>query len=213
MSVPKGLRERKKLQTRESIADAAANLFAERGFEAVTVNEVAQAANVSRQTVFNYFGSKEEMLFDRDHEVEAALVGAVRERPPGASVVDVFRAHTEAFWRRLEATGMAPNEFWAIVESSPALRDYAEAVFARHARSVARVLAAERGAPEDDPGCHALARMLCGVNVAVLSTGLHRIARGDDAVTVAGEMRAEARAAYGLIGEGIGGGGQGRVGR
>src|ERR1700761_5016498 len=124
MSVPAGLRERKKRETRESIAGAAAALFAERGFDAVTVEEVARAANVSRQTVFNYFHSKEEMLFDRDREVEAALGRALRERGPVTSAVDVFRAHTEAFWRRLETTGMAPNEFWAIVESSPALRDY-----------------------------------------------------------------------------------------
>jgi AcrR family transcriptional regulator len=204
MSVPAGLRERKKRQTRESIVRAAAELFAERGFDAVTVDEVARAANVSRQTVFNYFRSKEEMLFDRDREVEAALVGALREREPGTSVVDVFRAHTEAFWRRLEATGMAPNEFWAIVESSPTLRDYSEAVFGRHARSVAEVLAAEQGALEDDPRCHALARMLCGVNVAVLTCGLSRIAAGEKAAVVAREMVAAARAAYGLIEPGTG---------
>ena len=97
---------------------------------------------------------------------------------------------------------MAAHEFWAIVESSPALRDYSEAVFARHARSVARVLAAERGEPEDDPGCHALARMLCGVNAALLTCGLHRIARGDEAATVAREMVIEAQRAYGWIGGG-----------
>ena len=202
MSVPAGLRERKKRQTRESIVRAAAELFAERGFDAVTVDEVARAANVSRQTVFNYFRSKEEMLFDRDAAVEATLIGALRKRAPGTPVVDVFRAHTEAFWRRLEATGMPAHEFWAIVESSPALRDYSEAVFARHARSVALVLAAERGEPEDDPGCHALARMLCGVNAATLTCGLHRIARGDDAAAVAREMVIEAQRAYGLIGGG-----------
>jgi AcrR family transcriptional regulator len=199
VSVPPGLRERKKRQTREAIAAAAAALFAERGFDAVTVHEVARAANVSRQTVFNYFGSKEEMLFDRDREVEAALICALRERSPGTPVIDVFRAHTEAFWRRLEATGMPAHEFWAIVESSPALRDYSEAMFARHARSVARVLAGERGEPEDDPGCQALARMLCGVNAAVLTSGLHRIARGDEAAAVAREMVIEARRSYGLI--------------
>jgi AcrR family transcriptional regulator len=206
VSVPAGLRERKKRETRESIAAAAAVLFAERGFDAVTVEEVARAANVSRQTVFNYFRSKEEMLFDRDREVEAALVGALRERGPGTSVVDVFRAHTEAFWQRLEATGIAPNEFWAIVESSPALRDYSEAVFGRHARSVAEVLAVEQGALEDDPGCHALARMLCGVNAAVLTCGLSRIAAGEQAAVVAREMVAAARAAYGLIEPGTGSG-------
>jgi AcrR family transcriptional regulator len=199
MSISAGLRERKKRQTRESIAAAAALLFAERGFDAVTVDEVARAANVSRQTIFNYFGSKEEMFFDRDREAGAALVGAVRERAPGRPVVEVFRAHTEAFWRRLEAAGTPPEPSWAIVESSPALRDYAEAMFARHARAVARVLAAERGAPEDDPGSHALARALGGVDVAVLTCGLHRIAAGAAVPAVARAMIAEAERAYGRI--------------
>jgi hypothetical protein len=94
---------------------------------------------------------------------------------------------------------MPRHEFWAVVESSPALRDYSEAVFARHARSVAEALAAERGVPEDDPGCHALARALCGVNAAVLTCGLHRIARGDEATAVAREMLIEADRAYGLV--------------
>jgi AcrR family transcriptional regulator len=200
VSTAPGLRERKKRQTREAIAGAAATLFAERGFEAVTVDEVARTADVSRQTVFNYFRSKEEMLFDRDAEIEAALVNAVRGRPRGTPVLDVFRAHTRAFWQRLAAVGMPRHEFWAIVESSPALRDYAEATFARMARSVARVIAAERGVPEDDPGCHALARILCGVNAAVLTCGLHRIARGDDARMVAREMLLEAERAYALVG-------------
>src|SRR5581483_4208499 len=61
-----GLRETKKRRTRETIAQAAADLFHERGFAAVTVDDVARAADVSRQTVFNYFPSKEQMLFDRE---------------------------------------------------------------------------------------------------------------------------------------------------
>src|ERR1700722_7024885 len=96
-----GLRERKKRITRAAIADAAAQLFSERGFASVTVEQIAHAADVSRQTVFNYFASKEEMLFDRDPEIREALLAAVRARPPGTSLVEVFRAHTHTFWERL----------------------------------------------------------------------------------------------------------------
>jgi AcrR family transcriptional regulator len=196
-----GLRERKKQQTRDAIARAAAALFARDGFESVTVQQIARAANVSRQTVFNYFATKEEMLFDRDPEVLAALLAAIRGRADG-SLVDAFRGHTISFWRRVESGGdgdVAPAAFWSVVQSSPSLRDYAEVVFARHARAVARALADERNLPGDDPSSHAVARMLCSVNAAILTCGLDRIAAGQDAVEVAREMIAEADRAYHLL--------------
>jgi AcrR family transcriptional regulator len=197
-----GLRERKKRQTREAISRAAAELFSARGFDAVTVDDVAQAADVSRQTVFNYFPSKEQMVFDRDAEIEAALLAAVRHRPAGVSPVSAFREHTRAFWMRLDAVvrqGALPPGFWEIVESSPALRDYAEVMFARHARGIARQLAAEEGLPEDDPVCDAQARALCGANAAVLTCGLHRLARGDEPTSVVADMLARAEGAYDLL--------------
>jgi AcrR family transcriptional regulator len=201
-----GLRERKKRETREAIAQVAVELFAAKGFAAVTVDDVARAADVSRQTVFNYFPTKEQMLFDRDAEVEAALVAAVRDRPPGTSLVDAFRAHTRGFWERLGA-GLAEDPprhgFWEIVAATPPLRDYAEATFARHARSVAAALAAERGAEGGDAVCEALARALCGVNTAILTTGLGRLAAGAEPKQVVGAMLAEADRAYDLLAQGL----------
>src|SRR5579875_3904658 len=96
-----GLRETKKQRTRETIARAAAGLFLERGFEAVTVEDVARAAEVSRQTVFNYFPTKEQMVFDREEEVAAALLALVADPPDGAALLDAFRRHTRSFWERL----------------------------------------------------------------------------------------------------------------
>jgi AcrR family transcriptional regulator len=201
-----GLRERKKRQTREAIAQAAADLFAQRGFDAVTVDDVARAADVSRQTVFNYFASKEQMLFDRDAEVERALVSAVRDRGPATSLVSVFREHTRRFWLRFDQTlshGPPPHGFWEIVQASPALRDYAEASFARHARSVASQLALERELPDGDPVCQATARALCGVNVAILTYGLDRLVRGDDGRRVVQDALARAEEAYDLLEHGL----------
>jgi AcrR family transcriptional regulator len=201
-----GLRERKKRQTREAITRAAAELFARNGFDSVAVDDVARAADVSRQTVFNYFPAKEQMLFDRDAEVEAALLGAVRDRPAGTSLVSALRAHTRAFWITLEAAlgeGPLPHGLWEIVERSPALRDYAEASFARHARTLALQLADERQLPDDDPVCHALARALCGVNVAMLTCGLGRLTRGDDPPGVVGDILVQADRAYDLLEHGL----------
>src|ERR1700755_1557359 len=86
-----GLRERKKQQTRELIAETARRLFAERGFEAVTVADVARAAEVSAQTVFNYFPTKEDLVYWRLGAFESELLAAVRER--GAqSALSAFKA-------------------------------------------------------------------------------------------------------------------------
>jgi AcrR family transcriptional regulator len=202
-----GLREDKKRRTRETIAQAAVDLFAERGFDSVTVEDVARAADVSRQTVFNYFPTKEQMLFDRDPEVEAALVAAVRDRPAGSSPVDAFRGHTHRFWERMQAVlndGPLPHGFWEIVRASPTLRDYAEATFARQARSVARALAQEHGWPDDDAISHAMARALCGVNAAMLVSGLERLASGEPPGSVIPDTIAQADRAYDLLAHGLG---------
>src|SRR5919197_6569618 len=85
-----GLRERKKERTRAAIADAALELFRERGFDAVTVSEVARAADVSEGTVFNYFPTKEDLFYGRMETFEETLVEAVRRRPPGEAVLAAF---------------------------------------------------------------------------------------------------------------------------
>src|SRR3954471_12624947 len=91
---PEGLRERKKRAAREAIATTARRLFAERGFDTVTVAEVAAAADVSEKTVFNHFPTKEDLAFAGREEGIAQFVAALAGRAPGASVLDVFRAMT-----------------------------------------------------------------------------------------------------------------------
>ena len=86
-----GLREANKARTRQAISDVATRLFIERGFENVTVAEIAEAAHVSVKTVFNYFSSKEELFFDRMDDVLDAIVAAVRERPAGTTVVEALQ--------------------------------------------------------------------------------------------------------------------------
>src|SRR5215203_4201039 len=86
-----GLRERKKEQTRRHIAENARRLFSERGFERVTIAEVAQAADVAVQTVFNYFPTKEDLVYWRLTSFEEDLLAAVRERGPGVSAIEAFQ--------------------------------------------------------------------------------------------------------------------------
>ncbi len=113
---PDSLRERKKLRTREAIADAALELFAERGFDNVTVAEVAAAAEVSEKTVFNHFSCKEELLFDLDPALEDELISRVRTRAPGVPVLDALRgggnADLRAEWERFMRAHGHPNPPW-----------------------------------------------------------------------------------------------------
>jgi AcrR family transcriptional regulator len=202
-----GLRETKKRRTREAIAQAAADLFLEHGFESVTVDDVARAADVSRQTVFNYFPTKEQMLFDREEEIGEALLALVAGQGDGASLVAAFRRHTREFWERFGAVlsgGGETHGFWEIVRASPALRDYAEASFGHQARRVGDALAQAWNRPPDDPTCHALARALCGVNVAFLMCGMDRLTDGEDAPTVVADMIAQSGEAYAALERGLG---------
>src|SRR3954464_8318315 len=89
-----GLRARKKRVAREAIAATARRLFAERGFDAVTVAEIAAAADVWEKTVFNHFPTKEDLAFAGREEGIARLVADLTERAPDVSVLDVFRALT-----------------------------------------------------------------------------------------------------------------------
>src|SRR5690348_17451261 len=96
-----GLRERKKQATREQIARVAMKLFAKRGFDAVTVAEVADAAGVSEKTVFNYFPVKEDLVFGGGEGRWAALLDAIENRPAGISLIAVFRAETHRYLERV----------------------------------------------------------------------------------------------------------------
>ncbi len=152
-----GRRERKKLQTRQSIADAALELFMARGFDDVGVKEIADRADVSVTTLFKHFPSKEALLFDEDAEQESALLGAVRDRLFGTSIPRALRDH---FVKAAKGHADHPlfADFQRLVLSTPALRAYAHRMWTRHQEALARVIAADIGAPEDDVRCAALAR-------------------------------------------------------
>jgi AcrR family transcriptional regulator len=161
MSVEPGLRERKKEQRRQRIADTARRLFAERGFEGVTVAEVAREANVSEGTVFNYFPTKEDLFYSGMESFEAALIEAVRNRPPGRSVVAAFRDYVLDQSAGVADRAPAIEKAAPLVDASPALQARERALVAEYAAALAELLAAETGAGSDDlePGVVAAALM------------------------------------------------------
>jgi len=91
MTTAAGLRDLKKARTRRLIADTAARLFAERGYERVTVTDVAREAEVAEQTVYNYFPTKERLVTDREEQVQDRLCDLIRSRPSGATPAAAIR--------------------------------------------------------------------------------------------------------------------------
>ncbi|MFD1045407.1 TetR/AcrR family transcriptional regulator [Kibdelosporangium lantanae] len=155
MTEPTGRRERKKAQTRRSLADAALRLFMERGFDQVGVKDVADEADVSVTTLFKHFPSKEALLFDEADDIEAGLVAAVRNRPPDQSIPHALKNHLT----RVDSHNNDPRfaDFLKLVDTTPALRDYAHRMWMRHETALAAAIAAETGAPPDDIRSTALA--------------------------------------------------------
>jgi AcrR family transcriptional regulator len=104
-----GLRERKKAHTRRVIADAAARLFAERGYEHVAVSDVAREAEVSEQTVYNYFQTKEQLVTDLDQDVQDQLSRLIRTRAPGTTPAAAIR---DLVLDSVEGIRRVPAEQW-----------------------------------------------------------------------------------------------------
>jgi AcrR family transcriptional regulator len=156
-----GRRERKKAATRALISDAATRLFLERGFDGVTVKEIADAADVSPTTVFTHFPTKEALVFDEAPDQEEALVAAVRDRPDGQGVLDAIEAHLASARLVRDPADPQLRRFTAMVNGTPALREHARRMVERHEEALAAaVVAAE---PEAGPlRARALARFVLG---------------------------------------------------
>src|SRR3954453_5036593 len=139
-----GLRERKKQQTRELIAETARRLFSERGFEPVTVAEIARAADVSTQTVFNYFPTKEDLVYWRLESFEDELLTAIRDRAPGESVLNAFGRFVREPRGMLATYDPETRErlaaLTAMIVSSPALLAREQQIFEGYTRDLAALL-------------------------------------------------------------------------
>jgi AcrR family transcriptional regulator len=150
------LRQEKKERTREAIADTAWALFADRGFDAITVAEVARAAHVSEATVFNYFRTKEDLFFFRLEAYGEHLVAAVAERPARESVLDTVRRvllQPGGLLAQVDAGDQQARDrlrtLHRVINESPALRARETISLARAADLLAAQLLAESGRPND----------------------------------------------------------------
>jgi AcrR family transcriptional regulator len=211
MHASPGLRERKKQQTRQLIADTARRLFAERGFEGVTVAEVARRADVSEATVFNYFPTKEDLFYSRLEEFEEKLLAAVRDRKPGTSVLAAFRDFMlvergvfdmKAAGGDDEATERV-RTITRVITESPALLARERQVFAEYSSSLAVLIAEETGAAAGDVLPAAVANALIGVHRSLIDYVRERTLAGARASQISRGVRAQAKKAFAQLEEGL----------
>jgi AcrR family transcriptional regulator len=166
-----GLRERKKLATRSALHEAALRLVADRGLANVSVDDIADAADVSPRTFFNYFSTKDDAVLGLDPEASAHQVAAFLERPVDETPVQALRAVARA-----QAAEMATDtELWPlrlkVIDTEPALLARLAAVFGEGERVLAEAIATRSGTRA---GVDAYPTLLAGVAGVAMRTALHR---------------------------------------
>ncbi|MDX6473183.1 MAG: hypothetical protein QOK22_1999 [Gaiellaceae bacterium] len=158
MSTEPGLRERKKQRTRETIARAARELFAERGYHATTLPEIAEAADVSTRTIFAYFPSKEDILFSEFPLMQAALAQALADRPEGEDALETVRAFILSIVARKRSD--IDERIGLCINNDDTLRHHLRARIAQLEEVIAPAIAQDLGAPADDPRAKLVAASL-----------------------------------------------------
>ena len=200
-----GLRERKKQRTRELIADTARELFLERGFDGVTVAEIAREADVDTKTVYNYFPSKPELFYHRLEEFEQAMIDAVRDREAGRSILAAFGRFVldqQVVLRQADASDRLRAITRTIVES-PTLLAHEQQVFARFTASLAEAIAAEAGAHPLDVTPWVVANALIGVHRSLIDYVRRETLAGTPNRKLARDVRAQAKQALAALESGL----------
>ena len=174
MSNRVGLRDRKKEATRQAISNVATRLFIERGFDNVSVADIALEADVARKTVFNYFPRKEDLVFDREAEARALVRKALADRDgrsPVAAFQTLMRTLVETQHPMFRITER-PIQFWRAVSESPALTARARELQVMLGDDLAGMLADAAGRSHADPGARLAAAMLMATLVVAYGEAL-----------------------------------------
>src|SRR6266576_6257016 len=183
MNPQPGLRERKKQRTRETIAGAARELFAERGYHATTLPDIAEAADVSTRTIFAYFPSKEDILFSDFTVMKETLAQALAERPEGQDALETVRQFI------LSLHGAEKSDLdeglRVCVESDETLRNHLRARIAQLEELIAPAIAKDLDAPANDPRPQVVAASLTAAFNVLTERGSGSRAKAKSAADVA----------------------------
>jgi len=184
-----GLRERKKARTRRLIADTAARLFAEHGYENVAVSDVARDAEVAEQTVYNYFPSKERLVTDRDEPIHDRLCHLVRSRPPDVTPAAAIR---DFVLRSVDGIRAIPREVWRgelghLAAISPTVHRLALEAVDRLAVGLAAAISESTDVPPEIARLQGIA--LASVNQIIVDEAGRRTRAGQSQARIARELR------------------------
>jgi AcrR family transcriptional regulator len=202
-----GARARRYQETRARIVDAAAELFAERGFDAVSVMEIARRAGVVEKTVFNHFPVKEGLVFDADPPMRAALLDAVRRRPAGESVSAAAGSFVVGAVSLLgspeAATGMA--QIARVIRASRTLQVREREILDQLTDSLAELIAEETQSKPGQIEPWLAAHAVIGLYASLLERARDLVLAGVGGIELSAELRRQGRRGLSLLQFGLAG--------
>jgi AcrR family transcriptional regulator len=183
-----GLRELKKARTRRLIADTAARLFAEHGYEHVAVTDVAREAEVAEQTVYNYFRTKEQLVTDREQQIQDRLCDLIRSRSPAVTPAAAIR---DFVLESVAGIRSIPPELWRgelgyLAAISPAVHRLALELTDRQAAALAGAISDTTAVPPEIARLQGIA--LAGVFQIIISEAGQRTRDGQSQAKIAEEL-------------------------
>lgn len=199
-----GLRERRKQETRQVISDVATELFVTRGFDEVTIAEIADAAGVAKMTVTNYFARKEDLVFDRAEAIIRSLADVAAARVPGESLLAAFRRDYAERVARADVTlGLSSPAFARMIADSPVLASRGLEVLYQRERALGDAIAAETGV--DDPQQRLVAALLSSVHRVLYEEASRRSLAGQPRDEICKALAAAASRSFDLLEPSLGG--------
>ncbi len=199
-----GLRERRKQETRQAISDIATEMFAGRGFDEVTISQIAEAADVAKMTVTNYFPRKEDLVFDRAEEVIRHLADVIAARAPGESMLAAIRRdYADAVARADVTLGLSSPAFARMIRNSPVLASRGLEMTHLREQALGDAIAAETGA--DDPQQRLVAALLASVHRVLYAEASKRSLAGQPRAEICAVLADTATRAFDLLEPSLGG--------
>jgi AcrR family transcriptional regulator len=199
-----GLRERRKQETRQAISNIATHMFVDRGFDEVTIAEVADAAGVAKMTVTNYFPRKEDLVLDRAEVIERHLADVIAARAPGESMLAAIRRDYAAAVAGADVTlGLSSPSFAAMILGSPVLVGRVREMLDRREQLLGDAIATEAGT--DNPQQRLVAVLLASVHRVLAAEASRRSLEGQPREQICAVLADAATRAFDLLEPSLGG--------